>query len=76
MNKILAVSVLLGVTVMMMGSILPVMAEHGPCRVGDPHCNGNGGSQAACKKVVEAIEKGDIDKKTAAKILEKVCKRR
>lgn len=41
MNKILAVSILLGVTVMMMGSVLPTMAQPitdgkaDPCRVGE-----------------------------------------
>jgi hypothetical protein len=46
MNKILAISVLLGVTVMMMGSILPVMAVEVPeaCPVTDPTCGKGGGN--------------------------------
>ena len=73
MNKILAVSVLLGVTVMMMGSILPATAEHTVCEKGDPTC---GHGNTACEKVREAISKAGIDKGTAKKIIDNVCKRK
>jgi hypothetical protein len=76
MNKILAVSVLLGVTVMMMGSILPAMAfeTNDKCKPGDETCGpipvaGN----PACKKIIEQIREGNIPEKIGKQILEKVC---
>ena len=71
MKKILAISVLLGVTVMMMGSILPAMAEPSVdelCKVGDPTC-GKGGKTIACEKIRELEGEGKVPRGT----WEKVC---
>ena len=69
MNKILAISVLLGVTVMMMGSILPAMAE--PLAQADDHVKGHVGQVTdKCRILADLVEQG----KVSEEVYNKVCR--
>jgi hypothetical protein len=73
MNKILTVSVLLGVTAMMIGSILPAMAfeTNDHCKPGTEGCHDNGPPKKGdkCDKIRDALEKANTPKGVAERIL-------